>query len=122
MGTWEEDWELSELIEHDQPCFLLYRLDERDSSGGCFRWLLLSWSPDHASTRQKMLYASTKATQKGVRPESDQGGNLRQHERGCDPCWLQEAYQGRSGARTFVQGGRGNEGVQRNRGWGRHWC
>jgi len=62
VGTWEEDWELSELIEHDQPCFLLYRLDERDSSGGCFRWLLLSWSPDHASTRQKMLYASTKAT------------------------------------------------------------
>ena len=25
VGTWEEDWELSELIEHDQPCFLLYR-------------------------------------------------------------------------------------------------
>ena len=38
------------------------RLDERDSSGGCFRWLLLSWSPDQANTRQKMLYASTKAT------------------------------------------------------------
>ena len=25
VGTWEEDWELSDLIEHDQPCFLLYR-------------------------------------------------------------------------------------------------
>ena len=28
VGTWEEDWELSELIEHDQPCFLLYRWSE----------------------------------------------------------------------------------------------
>lgn len=62
VGSWEEDWELPDLIDHDQPCFLLYRLDERDSSGGCFRWILLSWSPDHANTRQKMLYASTKAT------------------------------------------------------------
>jgi len=62
VGTWEEDWELQDMIDHDEPCFLLYRLDERDSSGGCYRWILVSWSPDHANTRQKMLYASTKAT------------------------------------------------------------
>lgn len=61
-GSWEDDWCLPDMIDQDQPCFLLYRLDERDSSGGCFRWLLVSWSPDHAPTRQKMLYASTKAT------------------------------------------------------------
>jgi hypothetical protein len=50
-GSWEEDWQLPDLVESDQPCFLLYRLDERDSSGGCFRWILVSWSPEIANTR-----------------------------------------------------------------------
>ena len=39
------------------------RLDERDG-GGNFRWVLISWSPDSSSIRNKMLYASTKATLK----------------------------------------------------------
>jgi len=61
-GSWEEDWDrtVPGEIDPDQPCFILYRLDEKDSSG--YRWIFLSWSPDHANTRQKMLYASTKAT------------------------------------------------------------
>ena len=48
-------------LDPDQPAFILYRLDEKDTSEG-FLWIFLSWSPDHAHTRQKMLYASTKAT------------------------------------------------------------
>ena len=34
-GTWEEDWEASvpTFVEMDFPCFILYRLDERDNSG-----------------------------------------------------------------------------------------
>ena len=61
-GSWEDDWDTTvpKEIDPDQPCFILYRLDEKDSSG--YRWIFLSWSPDHANTRQKMLYASTKAT------------------------------------------------------------
>jgi len=60
-GTWEEDWELlPPLVDPDQPAYFLFRLDEKDSSG--FLWIFISWSPDHAHTRQKMLYASTKAT------------------------------------------------------------
>jgi len=47
-------------IDPDQPCYILYRLDEKDSSG--YRWIFLTWSPDHANIRQKMLYAATKAT------------------------------------------------------------
>lgn len=39
-----------------------FRLDSKNSSG--FEWLFLSWSPDTAPIRQKMLYASTKATLK----------------------------------------------------------
>ena len=48
-------------LDADQPSFILYRLDEKDTSDS-FLWILLSWSPDNAHTRQKMLYASTKAT------------------------------------------------------------
>jgi len=61
-GTWEEDWDehVLPLVDPDQPAYFLYRMDEKDSSG--YLWIFISWSPDHAHTRQKMLYASTKAT------------------------------------------------------------
>ena len=60
---WEEDWErtVPGLVRMDTPCFILFRTDDRDSSGN-FLWVLISWSPDIAHTRLKMLYASTKAT------------------------------------------------------------
>ncbi|XP_074030318.1 twinfilin actin binding protein [Leptinotarsa decemlineata] len=62
--NWEKDFDacISQLIEENQPCYLLYRLDNKNSSG--YEWLFISWSPDTASIRQKMLYASTKATLK----------------------------------------------------------
>ncbi|XP_071050134.1 twinfilin [Onthophagus taurus] len=61
---WEQDYEkmIVPLIEENQPCYILFRLDSKNSSG--YEWLLLSWSPDTAPIRQKMLYASTKATLK----------------------------------------------------------
>jgi len=61
-GSWEEDWNslLLPLVDTQQPAYFLYRLDEKDDSG--FLWIFISWSPDEAPTRQKMLYASTKAT------------------------------------------------------------
>jgi len=63
--SWTSDWDsmIPKEIDQDQPCFIFFRLDERDASGS-FGWVLLSWSPDHANIRQKMLYASTKATLK----------------------------------------------------------
>lgn len=62
-GTWEDDWEktVPPCVNMDFPCFILYRLDEKDGSGN-YMWILISWSPDIAHTRLKMLYASTKAT------------------------------------------------------------
>jgi len=65
QGDWENDWDkmVPGEIDHDSPCFVFYRLDERDTTGN-FRWILLAWSPDHASVRQKMLYASTKVSLK----------------------------------------------------------
>lgn len=64
-GTWETDYDRSipHLVKEEQPCYILYRLDSKNETGG-FDWLLISWSPDDSPVRQKMLYASTKATLK----------------------------------------------------------
>lgn len=62
--TWEEDYDnfILPQIEGNKPCYILYRFDSWNVSG--YDWLLISWVPDSASVRQKMLYASTKATLK----------------------------------------------------------
>ncbi|XP_066157247.1 twinfilin [Euwallacea fornicatus] len=62
--NWEKDYDkyVIPLIEENQPCYILYRLDNKNSLG--YEWLFISWSPDSAAVRQKMLYASTKATLK----------------------------------------------------------
>lgn len=61
---WSSDYDklLGPLIEANVPCYLLYRLDTKTSLG--FAWLLVSWVPETASIRQKMVYASTKASLK----------------------------------------------------------
>lgn len=62
--SWDKDFDklIVPLIEENQPCYILYRLDTKNTSG--YEWLFVSWSPDTAPIRQKMLYASTKATLK----------------------------------------------------------
>jgi len=62
-GNWEDDWDklLLAMVDSDQPAYFLYRLDEKADDSG-YLWVFISWSPDSATTRQKMLYASTKAT------------------------------------------------------------
>ena len=64
-ATWERDWDsmVSRSVESDRPCYLLFRTDGMDDAGS-YKWVLVSWSPDTASVRNKMLYASTKATLK----------------------------------------------------------
>ncbi|RZF36094.1 hypothetical protein LSTR_LSTR010505 [Laodelphax striatellus] len=64
-GSWESDYEkfVPGLVEAAQPTFILFRLDTK-SETTAYDWLLISWSPDDSPVRQKMLYASTKATLK----------------------------------------------------------
>ncbi|XP_039295757.1 twinfilin isoform X2 [Nilaparvata lugens] len=64
-GNWESDYEkfVPGLVEAAQPTFILFRLDTK-SDTTAYDWLLISWSPDDSPVRQKMLYASTKATLK----------------------------------------------------------
>jgi len=61
--NWEETWDscVPQHLDSDAPCYVLYRLDDMDG-GGCHLWVMISWSPESSPTRQKMLYASTKAT------------------------------------------------------------
>jgi len=61
---WEDDYEdlIGAVLEESQPCYILFRLESKTNNG--FEWLLFTWSPDSSPIRQKMLYASTKATLK----------------------------------------------------------
>lgn len=71
-ATWEQDYDslVLPLVERGQPCYLFYRLDTTSQNG--YNWLFISWSPDDSPVRQKMLYASTKATLK----KEFGGGNI----------------------------------------------
>ncbi|XP_071507263.1 twinfilin-1-like [Diadema antillarum] len=61
-GTWEEDYDncVLSMLEEKKACYIFYRMDTKDETG--YRWLFISYIPDNCQVRQKMLYASTKAT------------------------------------------------------------
>lgn len=58
--SWQDDFDDSTvtLLENDQPCYLLVQLSKKDE------WVLITFSPDNATTREKMIYAGTRATLK----------------------------------------------------------
>ncbi|XP_051931986.1 twinfilin-2 [Hippocampus zosterae] len=62
--SWDRDYDhfLLPLLDRQEPCYVLYRLDSHNALG--FEWLFLSWSPDESSVKDKMLYAATRATVK----------------------------------------------------------
>ncbi|XP_028907366.1 twinfilin-2 isoform X1 [Ornithorhynchus anatinus] len=61
---WEKDYDtfVLPLLDEEQPCYILYRLDSHNAQG--FEWLFIAWSPDSSPIRLKMLYAATRATVK----------------------------------------------------------
>jgi len=63
--SWKDDFEkvVKQFILPEVPCYVLYRFDVKSDTKN-YDWLLISWCPDVAPIRQKMLYASTKATLK----------------------------------------------------------
>jgi twinfilin-like protein len=48
-GTWEEDYPalVPSLLDDTDPCYVLYRLDSRDTNGA-YRWLFIDYVPDNA--------------------------------------------------------------------------
>lgn len=76
-GDWREDWDrfVLDSVQDRQPCYLLHRLDQESNSNSASngvvvdessppKWILITWCPEDSPVRQKMLYASTKATLK----------------------------------------------------------
>jgi len=63
-SSWETNYDnlILNNIDSQQPCYFFYRLDETTTTG--HSWLFITWSPDFASVKNKMLYASTKSTLK----------------------------------------------------------
>ncbi|XP_064632244.1 twinfilin-1-like [Lineus longissimus] len=64
VGSWEEDYDsvVKPLVD-ENPCYMFYRLDSKEG-GHAYDWVLLHYAPDDCKVRDKMLYASTKATMK----------------------------------------------------------
>ncbi|XP_011666942.1 twinfilin-1-like [Strongylocentrotus purpuratus] len=64
-GTWEADFDavIQPLLEEKTPSYILYRTDNQDDKGS-YKWIFIPFIPDNSPVRQKMLYASTKATMK----------------------------------------------------------
>ncbi|RHZ88592.1 hypothetical protein Glove_22g100 [Diversispora epigaea] len=61
-GLWDSDFaKVREFLDEEKPCYILYRLDSKSSTGN-YEWLFLAYVPDNAKVRDKMLYASTRAT------------------------------------------------------------
>lgn len=52
---------ITNFFEPVTPAYVLVRLDEKDTKGG-YNWLFLCYVPDNAKVRDKMLYASTRAS------------------------------------------------------------
>ncbi|RUS25075.1 hypothetical protein BC938DRAFT_472661 [Jimgerdemannia flammicorona] len=62
-GTWEEDFDaIQTYLEPPNPAYVFYRLDTKSASSDEYDWLFLAYVPDNAKVRDKMLYASTRAT------------------------------------------------------------
>ncbi|XP_062853935.1 twinfilin-2 [Trichomycterus rosablanca] len=62
--SWDKDYDLFllPLLDPEEPCYFLYRLDSQNALG--YEWIFISWSPDQSPVRKKMLYAATRATVK----------------------------------------------------------
>lgn len=48
MGRWDQDYDRAvlPLLDPQQPCYVLFRLDSQNAQG--FEWLFLAWSPDNS--------------------------------------------------------------------------
>lgn len=51
---------VGQYLEDKAPAYILFRLDEKTTQG--FNWVFMCYVPDYAKVRDKMLYASSRAT------------------------------------------------------------
>lgn len=46
--SWDQDYDhfLLPLLDNQEPCYVLYRLDSHNAQG--YEWIFISWSPDQS--------------------------------------------------------------------------
>jgi len=61
-GHWEDDLDTVHAnLEPNEPCYILFQTDVKNTQVAGNGWLLLCYVPDKAKVREKMTYASTRA-------------------------------------------------------------
>lgn len=60
-GDWEEDYDnmVLELLDDDESCFIIYRLDE--ARGRHFEHVLITWQPEDAPIADRASYTTSKS-------------------------------------------------------------
>lgn len=59
--SWDQDYDrfLLPLLDDQEPCYILYRLDSQNALG--YEWVFISWSPDQSPVRNtSFLYSVPK--------------------------------------------------------------
>ncbi|KAL5271042.1 hypothetical protein ACHWQZ_G001631 [Mnemiopsis leidyi] len=66
-GDYESDWDRNVMVcvEDDEPCYIFYRLDQK-ANDGAYNYVFMSYVPNDAGVKNKMLYAATRATLKRI--------------------------------------------------------
>lgn len=56
VGRWDQDYDRAvlPLLDAQEPCYLLFRLDSQNAQG--FEWLFLAWSPDNSPVSPRHRY------------------------------------------------------------------
>lgn len=74
VGPWDQDYDrvVLPLLDAQQPCYLLYRLDSQNAQG--FEWLFLAWSPDNSPVSPR---DPCPAPRSGWEAGSEQGNKAR---------------------------------------------
>lgn len=54
--SWDQDYDrfLLPLLDDQEPCYILYRLDSQNAQG--YEWIFISWSPDQSPVRNTMTH------------------------------------------------------------------
>ncbi|KAI8983649.1 hypothetical protein BDB01DRAFT_791605 [Pilobolus umbonatus] len=61
-STFEADYKhVTGYLDSTKPAYLFVRLDQKNNAGE-YEWLFLTYVPDHAKIRDKMIYASTRTS------------------------------------------------------------
>ncbi|XP_054693910.1 twinfilin-2 isoform X6 [Grus americana] len=63
---WDMDYDafVLPLLDEQQPCYVLYRLDSQNAQG--YEWLFISWSPDSSPVKTEISVESKHQTLQGL--------------------------------------------------------